>query len=216
VAKLGTTYVTRKTISRITSTISTRVHQRDEHLFAHGERELLISDKALEDFGEAAGFFAGHHGSDVDLGEDALQAEGFRQQRAAADFFANGIDVGLEFRVRQTVGEQVQGFQDGQAGANQRDELLVEDEELVEVEFAAAAGDVDLAAERKRSSLRLDRVDEEALLRIALPDFLAGRALDHLVVDLTGRIGVFEDEFGHWLFSVSTAQPARSRRRRAG
>ena len=55
---------------------------------------------------------------------------------------AHGIDVGRKFWVGETLGEQVERFQDGQAGADQGDELLVEDEEFFEVELLPASGQV--------------------------------------------------------------------------
>ena len=117
------------------------------------EREFLIGDVALQDFDEAARFFARHDGGDVDLGEDALGAEGFGEQHAFADIVADGVDVGGEFGVGEALGEQVEGFQDGQAGADQGDELLVEDEEFFEIELLAAAGNADLAGEAEAGAV---------------------------------------------------------------
>ena len=77
--------------------------------------------------------------------------ERFGQQHALAHIVAHGIDVGREFRVGQPLGEQVERFQDRQAGADQRDELLVEDQEFFEIELLAAAGD---ARSRPRGSAR--------------------------------------------------------------
>ena len=109
-----------------------------------------------------------------------------------------------ELRVGQALGQQVQRFQNRQAGANQRDELLVEDQELLEVDLLLAA------AHRHARDLapRLDGVDQEALLREALAQVLFGGGFGHLLVDFAARIGVLEDELGHYCASLGATSVA--------
>jgi len=45
--------------------------------------------------------------------------------------------VGAQLRIGEAFGQQVQALEDGQAGADQGDELLVEDEELLQVDLFA-------------------------------------------------------------------------------
>ena len=44
---------------------------------------------------------------------------------------------------------------------------------------------------------RLDGIDQEALLRVAVAQFLFGAGGRYLLVDLAAPIRVFEDEFSH-------------------
>src|SRR6185437_1126462 len=161
-------------------------------------------DVALQNFGEAAGFFAREDRRDVDLGEDFLGAEGVRKQRASLHVFANAVDVWPELQVGEALGEEVESFQDGQAGADESDELLVEDQEFFEIETLAATGQM----ECESTAFGFDVVDEEALARVAVADFLIGRALDDQVVNLTGRVGVLELEVSHYCEASTTSAPA--------
>ena len=56
---------------------------------------------------------------------------------------------GPELRIGQPVGQQVEAFQNRQPGADQRDELLVEDQELFDIELLPAA-----AGRRPRAGMR--------------------------------------------------------------
>src|ERR1700742_1493958 len=96
-------------------------------------------DVTVQNLGEAAAFFARHYGRDVDLGEDGLMTEGFREHRTIANLFADGFDVGLELGVGEALGKQIEALENGQSGANQRNELLVEDQELFKIKLFAAA-----------------------------------------------------------------------------
>ena len=65
------------------------------------------------------------------------------EQGAAAHLVADALDVGAELGIGQALGQQVEGFQDRQSGADQRDELLVEDQELLQVQLLTAAEEPD-------------------------------------------------------------------------
>ena len=54
-------------------------------------------------------------------------------------------------------------------------------------------------AGRLRRHARLDRIDQEALLRVPVAQFLFGGGRGHLLVDLPAAVGVLEDELGHGL-----------------
>ena len=82
--------MTRNTISRITSTISTLGYISETSTFLRtAERQFLVGDEALQHFDQAAGFLARHDGGHVDFRENALLPEGFGQQRALAHIFAD-------------------------------------------------------------------------------------------------------------------------------
>ena len=53
-------------------------------------------------------------------------------------------------------------------------------------------------------ALRLYRIDQESLLRIALADFLSGGALRRLAVHFAARVRVFQHEIGHVYRPAST------------
>src|ERR1035437_6877555 len=127
-------------------------------------------DVAVHDFGEAAAFLSRHDRGDVDFGEDPLVAEGLAEQGAAAHLVADGFYIGSELGIGQALGQQVQGLQDGQSGADQGDKLLVEDEELLQVDLLASAEQSSADA----SGAGLDGIDQEALMGVLLAEFLLG------------------------------------------
>ncbi len=97
-------------------------------------------------------------------------------------------------------------FKIGSPGANQRDELLVEDQELLQVDLFLAA------AHRHAGNLaaRLDGIDQEALLGKPVAQFPFRAGFGHLLVHFAARVGVLENEFRHY------SLPSASTRRRAG
>ncbi len=97
------------------------------------KRKLLIGDEALEHFDQAARFFARHHGGHVNLRENTLEAERLRQQDAAPDIFPHLVDGRRQLWVGEPFGEQVERLQNRQPGADQRDELLVKDQEFLKI-----------------------------------------------------------------------------------
>src|SRR5262249_40184854 len=100
----------------------------------------------------------------------------------------------------EAFGEKVEALQDGQAGPDEGDELLVEDQELLDVELLPPAEKAS-GRDRGGAGSRLDRIDEEALRGIPLAKLLFGGGGSHLLVDLPAAVGVFEDEIRHLLLS---------------
>ncbi len=136
-------------------------------------------------------------------GKTPCLREGVRQKRAVFHLFADAFDVRRQLGVGQPLRQQIERFQDRQAGAHQRHELLVEDQEFFEIDLRFSR-----APHRDARDLAalLDGVDQEALLRVAVAQFLFGAGFGHLLVHLSARIGVFEDEFRHyWLTSPETS-----------
>ena len=95
--------------------------------------------------------------------------------------------------------QQVESFEDGESGADQGDELLVEDEELLQVQLLTAK-----QGAAYRVGAGLDRVDQEALLGILVAEFLLGSRGGHLVVDLPTSVCVLQDKIRHGYCPVST------------
>ena len=114
-----------------------------------------------------------------------MPLERFRKQRALADIVADAADVGLELLVGQSVGQQVQRLQNGQARAEQGDELLVENEELLDVYLTLAPRRRDAQAR-----CRADGIDQVALVGEPLAQFgFAGR-FQHLLPHLAPGVRV--------------------------
>ena len=68
--------------------------------------------------------------------------------------------------------EQVERLQDRQSGADERDELLIEDEEFLEIQLFSPARNGNLARKTDSRAFRLDGINQEALLRVAFADLL--------------------------------------------
>src|SRR5262249_31103771 len=155
---------------------------------ANRERDSLVGDEALEHFAKRTAALARKHRGDVDGRKDALAREGVGEQRAVLDFLTHAVDVDAELGVSETGGEQVEGFEDRQSGANERDELLIEDQEFFGIEFLAASA----LGERTDFRARLDGIDEEALLGKAISKLALGAGLGHLLMDFAARVGILQ------------------------
>src|SRR5262249_26578644 len=83
--------------------------------------------------------------------------------------------------------------------ADQRDELLIEDDEFLYIQLLTAE-----EAGRGSGASRLDRVDQESLVDVALAQFLFAGGGSDLLVNLSPPIGVFENEVGHGYCVAST------------
>src|SRR5262249_29609446 len=141
---------------------------------------------------------------DVDFRENALLAEGFGEERSVADLVADGADVGAELGVGKAVGEEVEAFEDREAGADEGDELLVEDQELLEVDLLAFGEAAGGGGKRGGEGTGLDGVDQEALLRVFIAEFLFRSGSGYLLMDLAAGVGVFENEVAHCCSTSST------------
>ena len=95
---------------------------------------------------------------------------------------------------REAVGKQIETLQDWKAGLDQRDELLVEDQEFFEIELLAPAR---ADAQCLHGSGRLDRIDEKALLGITFAQFTFGCRFGDLLLDLAARVGELKYPFRH-------------------
>ena len=103
--------------------------------------------------------------------------------------------MSAEIGVGEAVGQQIERLQDRKTRANQGHELLVENEKPFEVELLRTAQDV--AGDRQAGAARADRIDEKALLRVALAKLLFGDGGGGLLVDLATSVRVFQNPFRH-------------------
>src|SRR5215469_633160 len=145
---------------------------------------------AVEHFGQASALFARQYRRYVDLRKDTLLTEGLGKQGAVSHLFADGLDIGLELSVRKALRKQVEALQNRQAGADERHELLIEDEKFLQIQlFTAADG--------RHGDLRLYGIDQKPLIRKAIADLLFRAGSCSLVMHLAPAIGVFQNVFGH-------------------
>src|SRR5262249_21618170 len=99
-------------------------------------------------------------------------------QLSAFDPLPHVIQQGAQIVVALTFDKQFQRIQDGQAGMNQGQKLLVEDDEFA-LFYLTANSKLDLSTGKQAA--RLDRVNQKPLLRIALPDLSLGVPVLHLL-----------------------------------
>ena len=90
--------------------------------------------------------------------------EGFRQQLAATYTLVHVLQHRAEVRITLPLDQQLQRLDDRQAGVNQGHELLVENDELVLLDFAPLRQ----AQVGRQQPFRFHRIDEETLLREAV------------------------------------------------
>ena len=96
-----------------------------------------------------------------------------------------------QFGVGQPVRQQVERFQNRQPRPNQRDELLIENQEFFEIELLAPPQQRNFRREPGHRPPRTDRVNQVAFLSEPVPDFLFARCLRHVLVYLPARVRVF-------------------------
>ena len=134
---------------KVSITTSTRdqqrgIDQRRNQLLAKADGQALKGNIAAKHFLEVAALLTRQQRGGVDLGKDGLGLEGFRQQFAAAHAVAHVLQYGTEEEIALALNEEFQRLDDGQAGMNQGNELLVEDDELLLLDLATP-GQADFA-----------------------------------------------------------------------
>ena len=176
-----------------TSVSSTRgIDERANQLLAQGERDLLEADIAIQNFGQVAGALAGQQRGGVHERKAALRLEGGGKRLAGFDARSNVFQLAGEGGIFLDFAEHLQRAEDGQAGANEGEELRIEDEEGLELDLAAAAADGAAGADRKDVVARVDEAGPQLFGR--------GRGL-HLLLHAAALIGQFDDELCHGSFS---------------
>ncbi len=112
------------------------IYERRRQLSPHGEHPFLVRNEPLEHVHERAALLAGPHGRGIERRKvRGVHGHGVREGRAALDLLDDGRKDGAEGRLLGPLVQDLNGLKDGQAGLDERGELLVEDEEV----FCAAA-----------------------------------------------------------------------------
>ncbi len=119
--------------------------------------------------------------------------KGIGEQLAAFYPLADVFEHGAQVLVLLALDQQIERIQDGQAGLDQREELLVVDEEGALLELAATAQ----GKAAGKQPLGLDPVDEIALRGEAVAHLRDGVPLLHLLVGMTPIVSDFYYEFRH-------------------
>ena len=174
------------------------INQRDDDLLTNRQSQLLVGDVTIQYFRQAAAFFAGHDRRDVDLGEDPLLRGRLRRAACRLYFVPNAADVRPQLDVGQAVGQQIQPFQNRQAGPDQGDELLIEDQEALHVELLRP----ETTGGGRNARSCLYGINQKTLLRVPVAELFFGTAGHHLLMDLAADIGILEHKIGHGLLST--------------
>ncbi len=143
---------------------------------------------ALHHFLEVAGAFAGQQGGGVHDREAALGFEGGGEGFAGLDARSDVVELGGEVRVALVLPSISQRAEDGQAGADQGQELLVEDEERLQLGLSATTAE---------AAAGLHREDVVAGVREALPQFIRGSGRMQLLLHSASLIRQLDDELCH-------------------
>ncbi len=164
-----------------------RIDQRGLEFLAEAERDALERKKAAEHLFEVARALAGEQGGGVDDGESALGLKCGGDRLAGAHPRGNVLQLRSEVGVFLLLGEHLERAEDGQAGADEGQKLLVEDDEGFELGLLALG----------RKTARLDGVDVVAGGgELGAQFFGRGGGLG-LLLDVSAFVGEFDYEFCH-------------------
>ena len=172
-----------------------RVDERRNQLLAERERNALEVDVALHHFLQVAGSLAGQQGGGVHDRDAALGLEGSREAFAGLDAVGHVFKLRREVAVFLRLAQHLDGAQDGQAGADQGQKLLIEDEELFELDLAAGG------AAETAAGLYGEHVVPG--MGEAGAELLGGGRGLHLLHDSAAFIGQFYDKLCHALIPGS-------------
>lgn len=124
----------------------------------------------------------------MDAGKRALGRESVRQQLASLDPVTHVLQQALEILIALPFDEQVERVENGQAGFDERQELLVENDELALLDLAAPP---DREVSGKQGA-GLDRVNQQPLLYQAVANLGLGISVLHLLENVSALVGCFD------------------------
>src|SRR5450830_15262 len=117
-----------------------RIDEGPRHLAPDPAEDLLVGEIAAQHLFDLARALTGLERGRVEPREDvAVREEGVREGDARDELAADVLQDRLEARILLALEEDVEAVHDGEAGLQERGELLVEDEELPRFHRAAAA-----------------------------------------------------------------------------
>src|SRR5512143_1053679 len=117
-----------------------RIDERSRHLAPDPAEDLLVGEVAAQHLLDLARALAGLERGRVEPRKDvAVGEEGVREGDSGDELVADVLQDRLEARVLLALEEDLETVHDREPGLEERDELLVEDEELTRLDGAAAA-----------------------------------------------------------------------------
>ena len=157
-------------------------------------RDALEVEVALQDLFEVAGALAGQQRGGVDDGEPALRDEGLGDGFAVLDAGGDVLQLRAEVGELLAAGQQLDGAEDGKAGADEGEELLVEDEKCLQLDLLGLAG-------ARQQAARLDRIDVVSGLGEARAQFFFGGRRVRLLLHPATLIRQSDYKFSHRIAS---------------
>ena len=165
-----------------------RIEKGGNQLFAEGKRNPLEGQIARENFFQIAGTLTGQQRSGVNHGKSTLRFEGRRKRLAGANSHGNILQLGAQGGGFLALCQQVHGGQDGKTSPNQRQKLLIKNQEWLQFDALARPC---LAGQ----TLWLDPVDVMARLGETLAYFFGGVCNVHILLHVPPFIRSFDDIF---------------------
>ena len=165
------------------------IDERGGELFAEGERDFLEADVALQHLLQVAGALAGQQGGGVHDGKAALRLKGRGKRFAGLDAVGHIVQLAEKLGVFLDLAQHLEGAENGQSGADQGEELLVEDEKRLQLDLAPG--------EARETAAARDAEDVVAGMGKAGAQLLGGGRGLHLLLHPATLIGQFDDELCH-------------------
>src|SRR6185312_2600386 len=161
------------------------IDERGRELFAESQRDSLKGQETGQDLFKVAASLASQKRGGVNHRESALRLKGRGNRLAGAHARSHILELCRKVRILLALGEHFQRTEDGQPSSNQRQKLLIEDDEGFELRFTPAA----------RQAAGPDRIDIVAGLREALAQFFGGSSRMHLLLNTASLVGQFDYKF---------------------
>ena len=165
------------------------INQRRHQLLAKGERGALEAHIALQHLLQIAAALAGQQRSGVHHRKAALRLKSRRKCVAGLHPRGHVVQLRRKIRVLLVLGQHLNRAQNRQPGANQHEELLVENEKRLQFDLALR--------EPPKSAPGFDGKDVVAGVNKAGAQLLGGGRGLHLLLHAAALVGQFDYEFRH-------------------
>src|SRR5665213_210250 len=166
-----------------------RIDQRRLQLLPKAQRNPLKIQKPLQHFFKVAGPLPGQQRRRIHQRKPALRLERRRDRFARLHPRRNVVQLPAQVGVLLPFRQQLQRTQNRQPRPDQRQKLLVEDQESLKIDL--------LLGRLPQHRLRLDRINQVSGLRKPRAQFFRRRGSMHLLLHAAPVIGEFDGEFGH-------------------
>ena len=168
-----------------------RIDQRIEKTFPDREDRLLVLHISRDDFNKVAAALPGVDRSRVDGRENPLGPQRLGKHGSRMDTVPHVFNVLAQQGVTDAVLQKIQAAKDRQAGPDQRDELLVEHDEVIRLDDLPSPA----RPQRDRPAAPPDRNRQKSLLVQPVLDFIRILGDQHDLDDLAGGLSVFARKF---------------------